>query len=227
MELHNLYTYAFLNTPDVPLDLPIGFAGQVLLVDSVGLSVLVEPGLPLELLQNHDEKLVEMVLTHDRVINEVFRQTSVLPLRFGTSFISKTSLLTHLKSNVNEYREKLKNINGKSEYLVKLIPCQLEQPESLVKVSGKQYFLAKKQRYQNQQDFETAQNTEWHHLIDSMSQLYQSTVVAQPQGEEQQIYLLVNSQDEALLIEQILNWQQDCLHWQLHLGGAFPPYHFI
>ncbi len=227
MELYNLYTYAFLKTPDVSLDFPKGFTEQVLLVDSAGLSALVEPNLPLELLQSHDEKLVEMVLCHDRVINEVFHQTSILPLRFGTSFLSKTSLLTHLESNVNEYQKKLDNINGKSEYIVKLIPCKQKEPEIPVKAVGKEYFLAKKQRYQNQQNFHTAQATEWKNLVNSITQIYQSTIIDQLQGEERRIYILVSYHEEALLAEQILIWQQECLHWELYLGGPFPPYHFI
>ncbi len=122
MEVPNFYIYGFLSTPATVLELPIGIKDRVLAIAHAGVSALVEPQVSLESLQNDDERLIQAVLSHDRVICEVFRQTTILPLRFGTCFVSKESLVTHLESHAEEYLEKLRQLNGKAEYILKFIP---------------------------------------------------------------------------------------------------------
>lgn len=227
MELNNFYTYAFLETPVAALELPYGIGDRVLIISNAGISALVEPEVSLESLQNDDEQLIQAVLSHDRVIRELFRQTTILPLRFGTSFTSKESLLTYLESHAQEYLEKIRQLSGKAEYILKFIPKTLDEPVITPEAGGRQYFLAKKQRYQTQQDFQIAQNTEWNQVVHLITQIYKSAIVVQPQGEEARIFLLVSRQDEPLLAEQFLTWQQACSRWELQLGLALPPYHFI
>lgn len=61
-----------------------------------------------------------------------------------------------------------------------------------------------------------------------ISQLHPSAIIVQPEGEElRKIYLLVSPQEETLVSEHFLTWQKACLHWELELGEALPPYHFI
>lgn len=225
MELSNLYVYAFLKTPVVDLKLPIGISNSVQLISKAGVSALVEPAISIESLQNDDETLIKAVLSHDRVICEIFRQTTVLPLRFGTSFVSQASLLTHLESHAKKYLEKLNQINGKSEYILKFIPRTLDEPNTPPVSKGREYLLAKKQRYQMQQDFYAAQSTEWENIAEIITQIHESKIVQQ-EGKETRIYLLVSSQDE-MLTEQFLTWQEACPRWELQLGEALPPYHFI
>ena len=227
MELSNFYTYAFLETPAAVLELPVGIGASVLLISHAGVSALVEPEVSLESLQNDDERLIQAVLSHDRVICELFRQTTILPLRFGTSFVSKESLLTHLEFHAEEYLEKLRQLNGKAEYILKFIPRTLDEPVITPEAGGRQYFLAKKQRYQTQQDFQIAQTAQWDRAVHLITQIYKSAIVVQPQAEEARIYLLVSRQDEPLLAEQFLAWQKACSRWELQLGEALPPYHFI
>jgi hypothetical protein len=143
VELSNFYTYAFLETPATVLELPVGIGVSVLLISHAGVSALVEPEVSLESLQNDDERLIQAVLSHDRVICELFRQTTILPLRFGTSFVSKESLLTYLEFHAEEYLEKLRQLNGKAEYILKFIPRTLDEPVITPEAGGRQYFLAK------------------------------------------------------------------------------------
>ncbi|MBR8838623.1 MAG: GvpL/GvpF family gas vesicle protein [Stigonema ocellatum SAG 48.90 = DSM 106950] len=229
MESQNIYTYAFLKHPEIPLYLPKGAASQVLLIDGTELSAIVELGISLESFQTNDEQLINMALAHDRVICEIFHQITVLPLRFGTYFHSQTSLLNHIESHTREYQEKLEQINGKNEYTLKLIPRKLEeavQPSDAVR-KGKDYFLAKKQHYENQTIFSVAQANEKYSLIDLITQIYEFSAMVQHQDEEVRIYLLVSLQDKPFLLEQFLNWQKACPRWNLSLQGGFPPYHFI
>lgn len=228
MELSNLYTYAFVDTPVADIELPMGISDRILLIDKAGVSAVVETGVSLESIQNDDEKLIQAVLSHDRVICEIFRQTTVLPLRFGTSFASKESLLTHLESHAEEYVKKLRQLDGKSEYILKFIPGTLEEPTIPNETGGRQYFLAKKQRYKTQQEFYTAQTAEWENAVAQITEIYnKSALVVQPENEAARIYLLVSRTDETLLAEQFITWQQNCPRWELQLGEALPPYHFI
>jgi hypothetical protein len=223
----NFYTYAFLNTPDVPLNLPSGNIGQLHLIHGNKVSAVVEPGISLESSQENDEQVIKMVLDHDRVICELSRQVAVLPLRFGTYFISEESLLKHIENHAQEYREKLDNIQGKIEYTLKLIPDKFAELAKTSGASGRDYFLAKKQHYEQQKSFITAQNQEKSYLINLITEVYQTSAIAQDFGEEVRVYLLIDHHDKAVLLQQVLSWQEKCPHWHFNLGEPLPPYHFV
>lgn len=225
--MYNFYTYAFLNTPVADLELPLGISDRIFLIDNAGISAVVEVGVSLESIQNDDEKLTQAVLSHDRVICELFRQTTVLPLRFGTSFASKESLLTHLKSHGEEYLKKLHQFKGKSEYILKFIPQTPEEPTIANETGGKQYFLAKKQRFKTQQEFYNLQAAEWDNAVEQITEIYKSAIVVQPENEAARIYICVSLEEENILAEQFITWQKACLRWELQLTEALPPYHFI
>lgn len=227
MRSPNFYTYAFLKTPDFTLSFPQGHMKPVELINGAYISAIVEPEISLESYQNNDEQVIKMALTHDRVICDIFRQTTILPLRFGTNFSSQASLLNYLDTHSQEYLEKLEIIQDKHEYTLKLIPQVLAEPEKLSVAGGRDYFLAKKQQYEHQKNFSIAQTEEKSHLINLITEIYQSSVVIQQQAEEVRAYLLVNRDDKALLLDRILSWQQYCPHWNLILGESLPPYHFI
>lgn len=227
MELENLYTYAFLEIPSFPLILPQGTTSQVVLINGTKkLAAIVESGISLESFQNNDEKIIQMALSHDRVIREIFQQTTVLPLRFGTYFASKNNLLTHLKSHGEEYESKLEKINHKMEVILKLIPRKMKEPLPL-EGGGKSYFLAKKQRYEDQNNFSISQATEKQNIIDFIAKSNQFPFVIKEKDEEVRIYFLVNYQYKNSLLEQFLDWQNVCQYWDLSLEDFLPPYHFI
>ena len=225
--MYNFYTYAFLNTPVADLELPLGISDRIFLIDNAGISAVVEVGVPLESIQNDDKKLTQAVLSHDRVICELFRQTTVLPLRFGTSFASKESLLTHLESHGEEYLKKLHQLDGKSEYILKFIPQTPEEPTIANETGGRQYFLAKKQRFKTQQDFYNLQAAEWDNAVEQITEIYKSAIVVKPENEAARIYICVSLEEENILAEQFMTLQKACPRWELQVTEALPPYHFI
>lgn len=227
MELYNLYSYAFLKTPTAALEIPVGIAGEVFVINGGNISALVETEVSLTSLQNDDQELIAAVLSHDRVICQIFRQTTILPLRFGTSFVSRENLLLHLEVHQNEYLEKIHELKGKAEYILKFTPRKLEELTIPSEIGGKQYFLAKKQRYQNQQDFYILQTAEWENAVHLITDIHKSAIIFPTQGEDARIFLLVNQTEENLLKTQFRNWQRACPRWELQLGEALPPYHFI
>ena len=229
MEIHqyNLHTYALLKTPLSPLELPSGIAREVLIFSSDRLSAIVEPEISVESFEHDSDRLMQAVLAHDRVICQVFQQTSVLPLRFGTSFASTASLENYLKTHTQQYLEKLEKLKGKGEYSLTFTPLLPPEQTAPLETGGRQYFLAKKQRYQQLKDFQDAQTEEWQKACLLATQTYPSAIVEPTPDREGRIYILVTRQDEPLLLEQYQTLQQTCPHWEIQLGAAFPPYHFL
>jgi hypothetical protein len=221
-----MYTYAFLPISN-GLDLPEGISGSLQLVTVNQLAALVEPDLSLESLQTSDDVLMRAVLYHDQVIREVFAQTPVLPLRFGTCFVSRQGLVEHLGSHSAEYLEKLEHLSGQAEYLLKLKPVSLPEAVVASELKGRSYFLAKKQQYQQQMEWQTRQQLELETLKQFISQSYSNVVQTEATEGIERIYLLDDRGHESHLKTQVQEWQMRSSYWQLSLGDALPPYHFV
>jgi hypothetical protein len=222
-----VYTYAFLNRQTTIANLPFGIAGSLQQVNTPSLSAVIEPQLDLERVQASDDRLVQAVLAHDRVIQHLFSQTVVLPLRFGTCFVSQAALLEHLHSHDLEYLTKLNTLANKAEYVLKAIPLAFSTAATPTELTGRDYFFAKKQRFQAQASHQQQQHAELDALHRSILQTY-SDVVYSPTSEEiQRIYLLLPRSLEAELWQRVDQWQLQCQHWQLDVGEALPPYHFV
>jgi hypothetical protein len=222
-----MYTYAFLPRSEIPPKLPEGILGDLALVNGAYLSAVVEPELQAEQLQNSDERLMQAVWVHDRVIQELFRQTVVLPLRFGTYFVSREGLLEHLATRSSEYLQKLAKLQGKAEYVLKLTPVERSQPSIESELKGKDYFLAKKQRYQSQAEQQQQQQSELEQLMQAIAQHYPDAVRSEPKDGVERIYLLASFLASFTPHQSLPSWQSQCPHWQLSLGEALPPYHFV
>ncbi|MBF2073770.1 MAG: GvpL/GvpF family gas vesicle protein [Synechococcales cyanobacterium C42_A2020_086] len=222
-----MYTYAFLLHSSVALDLPKGISGALELVSVADVAALVEPDLPFEGLQQSDQQLMQAVLAHDRVIRELFQQVTVLPLRFGTCFVSRQGLIDHLEAHWRNYREKLTQLQGKAEYSLKLLPRPFPETMITTEVKGKDYFLAKKKLYQDQLSWQQHQQAELPKILDVIAQRYSQWQRGEPSDGIERIYLLTEHPSDRSLEEDCQDWQQQCAYWDLKLGEPLPPYHFV
>jgi hypothetical protein len=222
-----MYTYAFLSHSDIPLSLPEGISGSLQLVTVDGLAALVEPDLMPDALQTSDDVLVQAVLCHDQVIREVFEQATVLPLRFGTCFVSRQGLVEHLGSHSAEYLRKLTKLKGQAEYLLKLAPLDMPNASLQAELRGKHYFLAKKQQYQTQIEWQQYQQAQLAKLLDTIALRFPNWTQTEASDGIERIYILSSRQDEILLYDWVKTWQSMCPQWELSLGQALPPYHFV
>lgn len=223
-----MYTYAFFKTSGVTLSLSEGIAGTIQVVQTPVLSAMVEPGLDLDAIQADDNQLVQAVLTHDRVICQLFWQMTILPLRFGTQFVSEAGLLSHLEAHQESYLAKLNQLEGKAEHRLRLTPIELDDfnfPNE--DLTGKAYFFAEKQLYPDQADRRVQQQQEIQRLLKSITQYYPNYHMIESSEDVEKIYLLVDRQAEMTLYEHVKEWQQHCPSWDLELGEALPPYHFV
>lgn len=222
-----MYTYAFCQTPLTPLALPDGIAAPVQMVVAAQLAAIVEPALSLEHLQQDDTLLVQAALAHDRVTRSLCLQTTALPLRFGTCFRSLQGLLTHLETHQQAYLSQLTQLEGKAEYTLKLTP--VERSEGLIapEIKGKDYFLAKKQQYQTQLSYQQQQQAAIEQIEQAISQTYPQHHYSEPAPGAKAMYLLIRRDRELQLCHHIQALQQQYPQWQLTLGDALPPYHFV
>ncbi len=120
-----MYVYAFGKNPAKELKLPSVIEGNLQIIPTKNLAAVAEPELrTIEEIKQDEHRLMQAVLTHDRILCELFSKITVLPLRFGTIFTSREDLLTHLTQRQSEYLEKLQQLEGQAEYPLKVIPLE-------------------------------------------------------------------------------------------------------
>ncbi|MGJ3253066.1 MAG: GvpL/GvpF family gas vesicle protein [Elainellaceae cyanobacterium] len=224
-----IYTYAFFKQPSEAIELPLGIEGQLdLVVGPQNVAALVEPNLSSTEFQASDQRLMRAVLSHDRVIRDMFHQIdALLPLRFGTCFLSHDGLLEHIKANSQNYLQALSRLSGKAEYTLKLIPTVISEQDASQASSGRDYFLAKKRQYQTIARQKQNQDAERDRLLDEISHLYPSMVRSDASEEVERLYILCDRQAEPTLSQHVRQWQAACSMWTITLGDPLPPYHFV
>lgn len=222
-----MYTYAFCKTPLAPLSLPVGMVDSVQLVETAQLSALVEPTVVVNSLKQDDTLLLEAVLAHDRVIRSLFAQTTILPLRFGTSFSSLEGLKAHLHTQQQTYLRKLVHLEGKAEYTLKLTPLECPELAIAPEIKGKDYFLAKKQQFQAQLLHQQQQQQAFKHIGQTLTQTASCCRLSEDQTGAKTIYLLLACDREPLFYQTIHTLQAQHPEWRIALGEALPPYHFV
>lgn len=217
-----MHVYALINTPTQPLELPAGVSGALELVTQGAIAAVVEPDLLLEPLQQDDAQLLQAVLVHDRVIQSLFRQTTVLPLRF-TSFPTLNELVADLDTHQEAYSMALARLTGKVEYSIRLIPVDRAEATIAPNLKGKDYFLAKKRQHQEQQQQRDLQLQEFDRIAGAIALRHPTQVNA----ETQQLYVLVNQEDPDKLQREVTLLQERCKLWQCTIGEPLPPFHFV
>jgi hypothetical protein len=222
-----MYVYALLRSSTVPTSLPDGITSALQIVGDEQLAAVVEPNLSLETLQQDDQRLVQAVLRHDHVIQMLFSQTTVLPLRFGTCFFSQESLVAHLNTQQQQYLEKLVWLEGKAEYTLKCIPHVLPDLPIPAAAKGKDYFLAKKQQYQAQLEWQSNQKEEMKELIGAIAKIYPAYLLENSTSDLEKIHFLGDLNNATMLDQALERWHANCPHWDLELSEALPPYHFV
>ncbi|MEB3272340.1 MAG: GvpL/GvpF family gas vesicle protein [Prochlorothrix sp.] len=228
-----MYTFAFLPEPETPLTLPDGIQGSLHWIGDGVLGAVVEPNLDMEALQADDQALMGAVLTHDRVIQDLFQQSVLLPLQFGTSFNHREGLLNHLAQQRSIYQERLTLLSGKVEYTLRLQPKPLESdpapvPDSTqAPLKGRAYFLAKKQQYQSLGDRQAEQQNQLKTLLATLNRSYPDLRQGEAQEGQERIYLLVGQRRTSHLQKQVQQWQDSTPLWELRLSEPLPPYHFV
>ena len=221
----SIYVYAILLSPENKIDLPQGIEKKVELIVYKNIAAIVERDVSIQNLQDTEDILLKAVVTHDRVIQNIFAQFSLLPLRFGSGFASVSNLLDHLKNERQQYLEKLDRLANKVEYVVKFTPLSFQPDETKkTNLKGKNYLLAKKKNYQLQQKFILEQENQWQEIKANTSQKLFNNTIIKDREEIKQIFLL---EEQDTNIDNLINtWQQKASNWQITTDKPLPCYHF-
>lgn len=221
-----IYLYSICPRPQQPLVLPLGLAEPTQLIAVDDVAAVVEAGVDLAALQADEPRLLNAVLSHDRVICELFQHTPLLPLRFGTQIASLDHLKTHLASQRADYKAKLNILAPKVEYQIKLIAAEVALPSLAEGLTGRDYFLAKKQRLQAQTAAQEQQQVELGQMLDHIHNVYGDYIEVESPAGEARVYVLIDRDDETLP-EQMEKLRSQTIYWTLILSEPLPPYHFV
>jgi hypothetical protein len=212
----------------VPLESVHGVSGnQVFLYPASDLAIIVSEHNPAEALSQKSG------VDHARVIADCFKQSTVLPFRFGTVFSDDESLRKSIRSNQRQFLGNIEKLRGKTEMHLKILVddcCAREferhmQPDTV----GRGYLTNLRETATRQRERQTrarAVSFQMHRLF-------------MPLDEEVSCRLTENGKmvlDIAHLIERkhVERYQnkfastsatmRDC---QMQISGPWPPYHFV
>ncbi|CAN1209037.1 Gas vesicle synthesis GvpLGvpF [Tumidithrix helvetica PCC 7403] len=221
-----LYAFAILAVP-IPTIQPLGIEGKPVTFIQVGeLVVVVEPNLNVEALKETTEEiLLQAVLQHDRVICELYSQHNLLPLRFGTAFVSESALREYLIANQQELSDRLRSLEGYAEYLLKG-KANFPKPEINGNLKGKEYLMAKREQYLQQQQVQVQLQSEVQELYGLIPQTSRAAPKLIQEAEETKAHLLLTPLQAEQLSQFLQTWQSLHSHWRFELSDALPPYHF-
>ncbi|WP_008318063.1 GvpL/GvpF family gas vesicle protein [Leptolyngbya sp. PCC 6406] len=221
-----IYVYGFCPTPVSPWELPEGIANPTTLITVGAVAAIAELDLDVSGLKTNDQQLMTAVLSHDRVLQDLFAQTDVLPLRFGTQFSDPTALRSYLEQNGARHGMQLAQLRGKAEYRVELTPKSLNLPPLATELKGREYFAEKKRRLQVQGDYQRQQDQELAALIDYLQRHGQGLHLGTAQDGLERLYLLGSRQSEAVDAD-LAEAGMLAPGWTIHRSVPLPPYHFI
>lgn len=222
-----IYLYSICPRPRQPLPLPLGLAAPTQLIAVDNVAAVVETGVDLQTLQTDEPRLLNAVLSHDRVICELFQHTPLLPLRFGTQIASIEHLKAHLASQGADYAAKLAILGHQVEYQLKLIAQPIELPPLAAELTGRDYFLAKKQRLQDQTAAQEQQHQELNQVLTDLHAAYENYIEAESPAGEARVYLLIDRAAAEELEQRVEELRSQLTHWAISLSEALPPYHFV
>ena len=233
-----IYTYAILLAP-APSNSLLGITGkQIQYLQSDRLIAVIETDIDVEAL-NHlpEQALMQAIVQHDRLICELFAERSLLPLRFGTAFVSIDALETYLQEEQEKLLASLSRLNGYAEFLITGAAIA-PKAEVETNLKGKNYLLAKRSQYLQQEQWRLQLQTEvldyrqW--LINSLNSEADSKTYkpefqqVETQGSEDvRVYGLLPRSQVEMLQQVTRSWQEQNSHWQILWSPALPPYHFL
>lgn len=236
-----LYTYAFFAVPPQETATRLSQikglseAIRVFAPEHSPIAAAIEPLEDPSELESSDETLLRSALRHDQVICQLFAQLHVLPLRFGTCFVSSDKLQAHLLAKQTAYQQTLAMIQGRAEYLLKVFLTEapeLDLPESPSgelpqPSSGTAYLLGKKRAFLRQQHRLSQIQQE----LDAIQNFWPQDwprYRTDPQADEQlRLYFLLSPDHYQQALDLSQEWMDAHPQWRLEWSTALPPYHFV
>ena len=229
-----IYTFAILLAP-APSELPLGITGKpIQYLQCDRLIAAIEPDIDIDieaLKLLPEQSLMQVIIQHDRLICELFNQHTLLPLRFGTAFVSIEALETYLQTESERLLASLQRLDGYAEFLI-TGSAIAPKAEAATNLKGKDYLLAKRSQYLQQEQWRSQLQQvvlEYRQVITDSLELYQPEFQhVETQGSEDvRVYALLPRSQVESLQDVLRSWQDQHSHWQIAWSDALPPYHFL
>ncbi len=174
------------------------------------------------------------ILDHARVVSECFRNTTVLPFRFGTVFESDEALRRAVRSNRKAFVESVVKLRGKAEMHLKLLVKDGSLREAFTEVAlptapGGEYLTKLKEKATRQRERQTrarAISVQVHKLFNPLDEDICCKKVDSGGMLIDIAHLIDNKSVEKYQNRYSTAARQlkDC---ELLISGPWPPYHFM
>ncbi|WP_218079510.1 GvpL/GvpF family gas vesicle protein [Anthocerotibacter panamensis] len=218
-----MYAFALAPAPAISQAI-LGIIPEPVVWISVGALVAVVQPLDLSAIMADEAQSLTAVVAHDRVLRELFALGDILPLRFGTVFVSETALKEHLETHQAHYQQKLTHVAGFGEFALKVQPLPPSVPSPTPALEGRAYFTARKAHQNALLVAQQTAQTERLRLPSDLCTCFMLGADRVHVGPERIDFLLPRAQETALIA-----WVQAqvLIYHQLTLIGPLPPYHFV
>lgn len=183
MNQENKAYYLYGIIKDEPLEgiVKIPFNGIAGVVSSISLDEFGE----VPLMQNLEslDWVRDKVFKHERVIEDVMKRTTIIPMKFCTIFKSEEKIIDLLKEKYSYFMELLEKYRDKSEWGVKIY-CKKEEFQMAKTSTGRDYLLAKKVQEEKLQKDERYINAIVEEIYKKIRQLAEEAKVNRPTPKE-------------------------------------------
>ena len=173
-------------------------------------------------------------IDHARVVSGCFRNSTVLPFRFGTIFESDDALRQAVRVNRRAFGVSVAKLRGKSEMHIKLTVTDGSLREAMIDVIlpdtvGGDYLSklrVKASRERERQTKARALSVQVHKLFNPLEEEVSCKKVA-PQGMLIDIAHLIDSKSVEKYQNRYNTATKQLKNCQVAISGPWPPYHFL
>ncbi|MFB3916968.1 MAG: GvpL/GvpF family gas vesicle protein [Terriglobales bacterium] len=174
------------------------------------------------------------ILEHARVVADCFRNTTVLPFRFGTVFDHDEALRRAVRANRKIFLESVSYLRGKSEMHLKLMVREATLPQAMAEIQipaavGSEYLTCLRQKATRERERQTkarAISVQVHKLFSPLQQEVSCKKVDSG-GLLIDIAHLIDSRSVAKYQNRFTAAARQLKDVQLAISGPWPPYHFL
>lgn len=178
-----------------------------------------------------DEKTV---LEHARVVSVCFRNSTVLPFRFGTVFDSDEALRQAVRANRRAFGQSVAKLRGKSEMRLKLVVRDGSLREAMMNVElpdtvGREYLAKLREKASKERERQTkarALSVQVHKLFNPLDEEVSCKKVASD-GMLIDIAHLIDSKSVEKYQNRYSLAAKQLKNCELAISGPWPPYHFL
>jgi len=183
----------------------------------------------------HDGSLDQKaILEHARVVSECFRNTTVLPFRFGTVFDTDEALRRAVRSNRKAFMASVSRLRGKAEMHIKLLvkdgtlhSANIDDP--LPTTAGSEYLCRLREKAARQRERQTkarALSVQVHKLFHPLEEEISCRKVTSG-GILIDIAHLIDDKTVEKYQNRYSSATRQLKNVEVLMSGPWPPYHFL